>query len=1126
MQSQQKLADIVQKILSCKSNDEIKQLEEKFNSMKKKDNDQFILDMLSVITEENQSKDLKVFAINEIRTSLSDYSKSTNPIILKNINQDTVIMLQSILINQLTYEQNQSLRKQISEAVGEIGASLINRNMWDGLIHLLWELFDQQKLEIQQSAFIILRVLIQYSHSAFQNNLKELNILLNNGLQHQDYSIKIEAIKTLGVLMQQLERKLCKNFNNLSIPLLESVYNILQQDKVTNQANGKLEDAEDNENVLSAINVIFDISDQEPSFFKNNFNEFYIGLTKMIQEYPKASIQRLLIESLVNFIQHFPEFIENQNDKIENILHLIFLQMVQVDTEITQEWMNPQSGYNDDLENDERSETIRFGQSLINQYIPCFEDSSIVLDLVILNIKKLFEEGNIKQDWRYPHAAMMALSQIGEFIEEVGTLELLLKLAYEYSFNHQNPLIRYAFCQIIGQISDDMAPLFQETYANDLLPKLIQLLSDNTPRVRAHSAAAIVNFAESMHEDAIKPFLENLLVGLFKLIDDGTIVEKEAAVVALSSVVESSKGYFEQHLASVLNRLFIHVKQSCHTGQLLQFCGNILECISITSHLMRKAAFTPYLEQFVEILNNYTDSLKNQPVQHYKNLFDAWNRLAHKYIEELSPLVNKIMPQLLILIGTILIDENHKESLDTENIQSAIKLISTFADKFSNYISPFIDQIYDLIQIQTSSKNETIRETACKCLPQLLRCVKTDQEKQKNFLKEIIKTLRDCIDSEYEAQLIIVQLQSMRLCIQEGSEFMSEMEFEFLSNQLMQVLQESDSRKQKFQEQIKDNDIDQIQKYIIPKEYKTEEQLHIEIAHVLGSLYKSHQEQALNFSASIYTNIIPKTFIDPSQVLLQQFGMILLQDIVKHIGFVRFYQKWEEIINVFMSQLSHESLIIKKESLYGLSCLVISTPSQILQPYLLQIQEIALSLIKESGVYIDNQTNQVVNNNQLHVFKQNRKNNILKEYAVDILGKLLKLHGSLLPDDVILTQLWIACLPIQIEKKIADDQHQIYLQYLIIRQSYIQNENKENILKIFQLLAEFYDPKICTSFMKPILDQFLLEFLENETIAELYNEIFSSLSKTYQKRLKNAIHSKKQDDSQQNQHNIPIHVLS
>lgn len=80
------------------------------------------------------------------------------------------------------------------------------------------------------------------------------------------------------------------------------------------------------------------------------------------------------------------------------------------------------------------------------------------------------------------------------------------------------------------------------------------------------------------------------------------------------------------------------------------------------------------------------------------------------------------------------------------------------------------------------SSNEGIRETACKCIPQVLRCAREDSEKRSSLLKEIIKQLRDVMDCEYETSLLIVELECMNVCISDGGEFLNDMEFEFLCN--------------------------------------------------------------------------------------------------------------------------------------------------------------------------------------------------------------------------------------------------------------------------------------------------------------------------------------------------------
>jgi len=88
----------------------------------------------------------------------------------------------------------------------------------------------------------------------------------------------------------------------------------------------------------------------------------------------------------------------------------------------------------------------------------------------------MLEECVAKNDNRYGYIAMMALSQVGEFMDGCENLQQLLNTACNLTYNHQSPLMRYSFAHVIGQISDDLAPLFQEVYGEDLLPKMITLL--------------------------------------------------------------------------------------------------------------------------------------------------------------------------------------------------------------------------------------------------------------------------------------------------------------------------------------------------------------------------------------------------------------------------------------------------------------------------------------------------------------------------------------------------------------------------------------------------------------------------------------------------------------------------
>lgn len=128
-------------------------------------------------------------------------------------------------------------------------------------------------------------------------------------------------------------------------------------------------------------------------------------------------------------------------------------------------------------------------------------------------------------DWRYKYASLMALSQTGEYIEDVTEIKMVVAMLIEF-LGDANPMLRYAACHAIGQISDDLSPDYQKAYGYESFIKLAGLLKDKVPRVVSHAASAMTNLLVEMEYNDIKEYMPELVSALLELMTSGISIVK------------------------------------------------------------------------------------------------------------------------------------------------------------------------------------------------------------------------------------------------------------------------------------------------------------------------------------------------------------------------------------------------------------------------------------------------------------------------------------------------------------------------------------------------------------------------------------------------------------------------
>lgn len=59
-----------------------------------------------------------------------------------------------------------------------------------------------------------------------------------------------------------------------------------------------------------------------------------------------------------------------------------------------------------------------------------------------------------------------------------------------------HPRVRYAACNAIGQMTADFGPKLQKNFHSSIIPAIMHVLDDKSPRVQANAGAALVNCCE------------------------------------------------------------------------------------------------------------------------------------------------------------------------------------------------------------------------------------------------------------------------------------------------------------------------------------------------------------------------------------------------------------------------------------------------------------------------------------------------------------------------------------------------------------------------------------------------------------------------------------------------------
>lgn len=152
------------------------------------------------------------------------------------------------------------------------------------------------------------------------------------------------------------------------LPLvLETVYNITKADE---------------DQGAEGLNFLADIAEAEPKFYKTNFSNLFL---LVIEIYKITTItqgtKKIGTELIITIVERCPQYIRNDNEKIKQLLDMLFFHMIDISLDVDDDWKRPPEGFNEDIEEDEDFETTRFGMNAIDRLISCIGDKEMLPNL-------------------------------------------------------------------------------------------------------------------------------------------------------------------------------------------------------------------------------------------------------------------------------------------------------------------------------------------------------------------------------------------------------------------------------------------------------------------------------------------------------------------------------------------------------------------------------------------------------------------------------------------------------------------------------------------------------------------------------------------------------------------------
>jgi len=693
-------------------------------------------------------------------------------------------VLKEQIINCVQNEPNKNVRRKCADLAAEVARNLTDEdgnNLWPEFLKFLFDMASSPTPEVKEVALHMFASVPGVFGNQEQQYIEVIKNMLASSLTDQNYDVRFGAVKASCnyLLLHEKNTGLQKHFGDLLAPIMNvTVESVEKQD----------DDA--------CLKSIIDVAETMPKYLRPQLEQIFALCLKMLANTDLMENWRhLALEVVVTTAETAPAMVRkvvggSVGPLVQACLHMM------CDLEDEDDW-----AVSDEPQEEDNDSNAVVAESALDR-LACGLGGKTVFPHILQMTPAMLQHA----DWKYRHAALMAISASGEGCHK--QMEPFLEQVMEGVLNYiadPHPRVRYACCNAIGQMSTDFAPVFEKKFHAKVIPGLLHLMNDSAnPRVQAHSGAALVNFSEDCPKNILLPYLPDIMSRLeevlkakfSELVASGNKLVLEQIVTTIASVADTAEEKFIEHYDKFMPCLKYMIGNAL-TPELRLLRGKTIECVSLIGLAVGGEKFTADASEVMELLLSSQvkgeELPEDDPQMSY--MISAWARICKIMGPGFAPYLPLVMgpvmktasmkPEVALLDNEELtgveedtedwqfvqLGEQQNFGIKTAGLEdkaTACQMLVCYARELKEHFADYTEQVVRLmVPMLKFYFHDGVRTAAAESMPFLLECAKI---KGPQYLQEmwafILPELLKAVEAEPENDVLAEMLASLARCVE------------------------------------------------------------------------------------------------------------------------------------------------------------------------------------------------------------------------------------------------------------------------------------------------------------------------------------------------------------------------